>query len=176
MKTLLTGCCQEGWRRMVLKRDISRGETEMTETMTETETRPQTKPETKPEAKKVRRNNNMVWFELPVSDLERAKAFYEAIFVTELQTHQNFPGIAMFPKADDSTLTGALAHDPDAKPSTEGAIVYLNCDGQLDAVLSRAQKAGAQLLQEVAQLPGNMGWVAQFRDLDGNRVGLHAMF
>jgi predicted enzyme related to lactoylglutathione lyase len=161
---------------MVLKRDISRGETEMTETMTETETRPQTKPETKPEAKKVRRNNNMVWFELPVSDLERAKAFYEAIFVTELQTHQNFPGIAMFPKADDSTLTGALAHDPDAKPSTEGAIVYLNCDGQLDAVLSRAQKAGAQLLQEVAQLPGNMGWVAQFRDLDGNRVGLHAMF
>ena len=148
----------------------------MTETMTETEATPQTKSETKPETKKVRRNNNMVWFELPVSDLERAKAFYEAIFVTELQTHQNFPGIAMFPKTDDSTLTGALAHDPDVKPSTEGAIVYLNCDGQLDAVLSRAQKAGAQLLQEVAQLPGNMGWVAQFRDLDGNRVGLHAMF
>jgi predicted enzyme related to lactoylglutathione lyase len=143
---------------MVLKRDLSRGETEMTDT------------------KKVRRANNMVWFELPVSDLDRAKAFYETIFVTELKTDQRFPGIAMFPRVNEEAITGALAHDPDVKPSTEGAIVYLNCDGQLDAVLSRAKAAGGTLLQEVAQLPGGMGWIAQFRDLDGNRVGLHAAF
>jgi len=46
----------------------------------------------------------------------------------------------------------------------------------MDAVLKRAQSAGAQLLQEVAQLPNGMGYIAQFRDLDGNRVGLHAAF
>ncbi len=51
-----------------------------------------------------------------------------------------------------------------------------NCDGQMDLVLKRATAAGGKVLEEVAQLPGGMGWIAQFRDLDGNRVGLHATF
>ena len=129
---------------------------------------------------KQRRPNNMVWFELPVSDLPRATQFYESVFSTKLATDQRFPGIAMFPKSEESALTGALAaiHDPavEGSPSTDGAVVYLNCDGQMDAVLNRAQAAGGKVLQEVAQLPGNMGWIAQFRDLDGNRIGLHATF
>jgi hypothetical protein len=71
-----------------------------------------------------------------------------------------------------------VTHDSniEGRPSTDGAVIYLNCDGELDAVLKRAQAAGGQLLQEVAQLPGGMGYIAQFRDLDGNRVGLHATF
>jgi len=86
----------------------------------------------------------------------------------------------MFPRRHESAATGALAvtHDPiiEGSPSTDGAVIYLNCDGELDAVLKRAKAAGGKLLQEVAQLPGDMGWIAQFRDLDGNRVGLHAAF
>jgi hypothetical protein len=114
------------------------------------------------EMKKERRLNNMVWFELPVNDLNRATSF------------------AMFPRRHETATTGALAVTHDAKiegrPSTDGAVVYLNCDGEMDAVLKRAKAAGGELLQEVAQLPGGMGWIAQFRDLDGNRVGLHAAF
>ena len=129
---------------------------------------------------KERRPNNMVWFELPVSDLDRATNFYESVFATKLSTDERFPGLAIFPRRDQSAATGALAviHDEEleGRPSTDGAVIYLNCDGEMDAVLKRAQAAGGQLLQEVAQLPGGMGWIAQFRDLDGNRVGLHATF
>jgi uncharacterized protein len=127
-----------------------------------------------------KRTSNVVWFELPVNDLNRATSFYESVFATKMATDERFPGIAMFPKRHETATTGALAvtHDPkiEGRPSTDGAVVYLNCDGEMDAVLKRAQAAGGQLLQEVAQLPGGMGWIAQFRDLDGNRVGLHATF
>ena len=129
---------------------------------------------------KEKRPNNVVWFELPVIDLNRATSFYEPVFATKMATDERFPGIAMFPKRHETATTGALAETHDAKiegrPSTDGAIVYLNCDGEMDAVLKRAKAAGGELLQEVAQLPGGMGWIAQFRDLDGNRVGLHATF
>ncbi len=127
-----------------------------------------------------KRTNNVVWFELPVNDLNRAKNFYESVFATTMATDARFPELAIFPRRHDTASTGALAVTHDSKiegrPSTDGAVVYLNCDGELDAVLKRAQAAGGQLLQEVAQLPGGMGWIAQFRDLDGNRVGLHATF
>jgi len=129
---------------------------------------------------KEKRLNNLVWFELPVTDLDRAATFYETVFATKLSTDVRFPGLAIFPRRHEAAATGALAvsHDPkiEGRPSTDGAVVYLNCDGEMDAVLKRAQSAGAQLLQEVAQLPNGMGYIAQFRDLDGNRVGLHAAF
>ncbi|WP_263357318.1 VOC family protein [Acidicapsa ligni] len=130
---------------------------------------------------KERRPDTMVWFELPVSDLNRATNFYEAAFATKLRTDDRFPGLAIFPRSEETATTGALisGRNPSAANAGDdsvGAIVYLNCDGQLDAVLRRAQQAGAELLQEVAQLPGGMGWIAQFRDLDGNRIGLHANF
>lgn len=128
------------------------------------------------ESTQVRRPNNMVWFELPVSDLSRATDFYETVFATKLKIDERFPELAMFPRVNETAVTGALAIMSGQKSSTDGAVVYLNCDGQLDAVLKRAQAAGGALLEEVAQLPGGMGWIAQFRDLDGNRVGLHAAF
>ena len=127
------------------------------------------------ESTRERRPHNVVWFELPVSDLDRATTFYEAAFATQLKTDGRFPNLAMFTRQTETAVTGALVADG-RRPSADGAIVYLNCDGDLDGVLKRAQAAGGELLQEVAQLPGSMGWIAQFRDLDGNRVGLHAAF
>jgi uncharacterized protein len=127
------------------------------------------------------RTNTLVWFELPVSDLTRAKHFYERVFSTRLKIDEHFPNLAIFPRTAEEAATGALVQGgPEsvlgASPSTDGTVIYLNCDGDLDGVLHRAQSLGATVLQEVAQLPGRMGWIAQFRDLDGNRVGLHAIF
>ena len=127
-----------------------------------------------------KRPNNVVWFELPVTNLDRATSFYESVFGTKLAIDARFPELAIFPRRHEQASTGALAvtHDPkhDGRPSTDGVVIYLNCDGDMDGVLKRAKAAGGELLQEVAQLPGGMGWIAQFRDLDGNRVGLHAAF
>lgn len=131
-------------------------------------------------ATKPRNPHTIVWFELPVSDLARSRRFYEQIFEVQLATDERFPGLAMFPKRTSSSISGALIeiHHPGltGKASTDGTIVYLSCDGQLDAVVKRTLAAGGKLLEEVAQLPAGIGWTAQIQDLDGNRVGLHAAF
>jgi predicted enzyme related to lactoylglutathione lyase len=125
---------------------------------------------------RARRADNAVWFEIPVSNINGAIHFYETVFATDLKIDPRFPGLAIFPRSTSESVTGALIEIGDNAPSTDGTVVYLNCDGDLDGVLKRAQGFGATILKEVAQLPGNMGWIAQFRDLDGNRVGLHASF
>jgi len=46
---------------------------------------------------------------------------------------------------------------------------------QLDAALQRAQSAGGVVAQPRTALPPGMGFFAHISDLDGNRVGLHAL-
>jgi hypothetical protein len=62
----------------------------------------------------------------------------------------------------------------DAGPADGGVTVYLNCDGKMDDVLERVPQLGGTVLEEKNHLP-NIGWVAQIRDSEGNRVGLHAV-
>jgi len=127
-------------------------------------------------APKATRFNRAVWFELPVCNLTEAIAFYERAFAAELQTDPRFPGLAMFPRLAPDAVTGAIIEGSNGAPSTDGTVVYLNCDGDLDGVVKRALASGATLLKEVAQLPGNMGFTAQLRDPDGNRIGLHSAY
>ena len=131
-------------------------------------------------ATRLRNPHTIVWFELPVSDLARSRRFYEQIFQIQLATDERFPGMAMFPKRERSSITGALIeiHSPGltGKASMDGTVVYLSCDGKLDAILHRAQEAGGTIIEEVAQLPAGIGWTAQIRDTEGNRVGLHSAF
>ena len=54
-------------------------------------------------------------------------------------------------------------------------VVYLNADPQLAQVLARVPKAGGEVLLPRTALPDGMGYFAQIRDTEGNRVGLHAM-
>jgi predicted enzyme related to lactoylglutathione lyase len=127
-----------------------------------------------------------VWFEIPVRDLAAATRFYQQTFGIEFQITELFPGLAVFPRRESTSTTGALVEIHEAtstqprslcgNPSVDGSIVYLSCDGQLDAVIHRALEAGATLLEEVAQLPANLGYTAQLRDPEGNRIGLHAAF
>lgn len=125
-----------------------------------------------------------VWFEIPVRDLGRSTWFYEQVFQIQLQNDSRFPGMAVFPKREPAAITGALVeiHEPNGelsaslcgKPSTDGTVVYLSCDGQIDAFVHRALTAGASIIEEVAQIPAGLGYSAQIRDLDGNRIGLHS--
>lgn len=66
------------------------------------------------------------WFEIPVTDFARAKAFYETVL-----------GISIAPMAMGPTMMGMLSTDPEAVggaivqgeggvPSQNGTMVYLN--------------------------------------------------
>ena len=112
------------------------------------------------------------WFEIPTADLDRATRFYETVLGVSLK-REVFGGVpmAIFPVADKST-GGALVQDAQRKPSVEGALLYLNSHGQLDACLQRLARVGGVVVAPKVDI-GEPGYIAIFRDTEGNVVGLH---
>jgi len=116
--------------------------------------------------------NNVVWFEIPSSDYQRAVSFYEKIFAQELQK-MDFMGTptAVF-AYEKPAISGCVLYDKDLRPGTSGSVVFLNADGIFDEVLARVPKAGGKVLA-VVELPPGMGRAARIIDTEGNQVGLH---
>jgi len=117
------------------------------------------------------------WFEIPAADLERAVAFYEAIFAFKMNTVElaNRLRMAMFPVNPAETVGGALCHHPEFyRPSQSGTLVYLNADPDLAAVLGRVEKAGGKVMVPKTQISPEYGYMAVFTDSEGNRVALHS--
>lgn len=112
------------------------------------------------------------WFEIPATDFARAIRFYETIFGKSLIHDASWPQLAIFPY-EKPGISGAITQAKGVKPTGDGVIIYLNCDGKFDAVLNRVEAAGGAIVEQKTQIP-NIGWIAQIRDSEGNRIGLHA--
>ncbi|MDP2678189.1 MAG: VOC family protein [Rhodoferax sp.] len=122
--------------------------------------------------------NAINWFEISTSDLDKAQAFYEAVLGRTLRREAMGPSrLAVFPyDPAEGGVGGALLTDPSApKPGSGGTLVYLDASPSLDAVLARVTPAGGQVALPRHALPPGMGFYAHIVDLDGNRVGLHAL-
>jgi predicted enzyme related to lactoylglutathione lyase len=116
--------------------------------------------------------NPVFHFEIPVSDMDRAKAFYESVFGYRLtRTEVDGYDMALFPRADGAAgASGALAKGDAYRPSREGAIIYFDVP-DIDAVLQKAKQRGSRILYEKKDI-GEAGFVAEFEDSEGNRVAL----
>ncbi|MCU0729705.1 MAG: VOC family protein [Sphingopyxis sp.] len=91
--------------------------------------------------------NPVSYFEIPVTDMDRAAAFYADVLQTDLERAvvdgydmALFPPNAMGPGA-----SGALAKGDVYVPSLHGPIIYFTVS-DIDAALSRARIRGAELL------------------------------
>ncbi len=117
------------------------------------------------------------WFEIPVTDIARSTAFYERLLGVTLRREQcGGMALAVFPGTDDpNTIKGALMAVDKAPACTDGVIIYLNAGKSINAVLARLEACGGQLLTPRVVLPDNMGCFAHIADLDGHRIGLHAL-
>lgn len=121
--------------------------------------------------------HNMVgWFEIPVTDIDRAKAFYNAVFNIEVQV-QDFEGTLMgwFPFAEDKPgASGALVYNEAYKPSdTHGVLVYFASE-EITKELSRVEAEGGKVIQQKTQISPEIGYMAIFVDSEGNRIALHS--
>lgn len=118
------------------------------------------------------------WFEIPVVDMDRALHFYAALTGRPLRREAfGAPGIELgvFEVEGDGDVKGALMKSPAARPSADGALVYLNAAPSLDLWLERVAAAGGRVAQPKVILPDGMGCFAHIIDSEGNRVGLHAL-
>jgi predicted enzyme related to lactoylglutathione lyase len=119
--------------------------------------------------------HQVVWFDLPVSDLDRSMLFYSAVLGTQLKKEQTGPGaaIAVLPHAEGS-IGGCLVLNIDAKPSEGGPLLYLNTHGRLDEAISAVEKHGGRVLS-AKQSIAPFGFRAIVLDSEGNRIALHSM-
>lgn len=120
-------------------------------------------------------NNPVVWFEIYVQDMARAKAFYGAMLGVAFSRIES-PGIEMwaFPMHETGGgASGALVRTDGVASGGNSVLVYFTCaDCAVEA--ARAEAAGGRLQQAKMSI-GQHGHIAMVVDPDGNMIGLHSM-
>ena len=114
--------------------------------------------------------NSAVWFEIPVRDLARGKAFYGTVVQGELTDQEMGPGMtAIFPYAGGEGVSG---HIYAGKPSVQGtgSTVHLAVPGPLEAAMERVKSAGGQVVSPAIEIPA--GRFAYCLDPDGNSFSI----
>lgn len=121
-------------------------------------------------------NHILTWCEIPVTDINRAKAFYsEMLDVSFLDESMGDFEMAIF-SANPALVSGALVKGKDYSPSKTGTIAYLNAGDDLIPALDRAVKLGGEVLfPKTAIKDGDCGHFAHVTDSEGNRIGLYSM-
>lgn len=119
--------------------------------------------------------NALNWFEIPVSDFARAKAFYEAVLGRSIEPMTMGPVTMGILSTDPAGVGGAIVHGDGGTPSHQGTIVYLNGGDDLAPMLARVEAAGGSIAVPKTEIGNDFGFFAHFFDSEGNKVGLHSM-
>ncbi|HMX36257.1 MAG TPA: VOC family protein [Ferruginibacter sp.] len=119
------------------------------------------------------------WFEIPTTDINRAQKFYEAIFSITM-VPMDLPNIKMrmFPLDDMMTQVGGALVDSGGfhkASATEGPLVYLNGNPDVQIILDRVEAAGGKIMLPKTEISPEYGYMAVIYDTEGNRIGLHSI-
>ena len=119
---------------------------------------------------KSNQSNPVVWFEIYVQGMERAKAFYEAVLAVKLE---KMPA----PTGDAAKTTygacGMLVKMEGFPPGSGATIVYFGCEDCAIEV-ARATENGGSIFKDKMSI-GQHGFIALVHDTEGNMIGLHSM-
>lgn len=127
------------------------------------------------ETQKTNNMNNLISIvELPVSDFARAVKFYQTILgvtIEEMEMDGNQMGIL---PNEERTVNVVLVKGNDYKPTTDGAVLYLNAGDDLQPMLDKVVQNGGQMIVSKTAISPEMGYFALFIDTEGNKLGLHS--
>lgn len=133
------------------------------------------------------KKNPIVHFEIPADDVERAMDFYKNTFGWEfnkfdmpgdsstggtpyygaITTELDEQGMAKTP----GTINGGLM-----KRMNPGQVFtnYISVDS-IDESVNKIKEQGGEVCMEKTEIAPGMGWIAMFKDTEGNMMGLHEM-
>ncbi|WP_104401724.1 VOC family protein [Vibrio penaeicida] len=118
--------------------------------------------------------NPVGYFEIPVRDIDRAIKFYEIVFGHQFERAViDGNEMAIFSSNDQwEGITGALVKGESYVPSKDGSRLYFNAEN-IDETLSKVLSHGGKVLYPKTSI-GELGWVAEFEDIEGNCIALHS--
>ena len=119
-----------------------------------------------------KKSNPLVYFEIPVIDIDRATKFYSTVFNFKFDTTIiDNNKMALFPFTEEkSGISGALAKGEIYKPTKDGVLIYFNT-ANMDETLRLANTNGGKILYP--KTDNSIGLVAEFEDTEGNRIALY---
>jgi predicted enzyme related to lactoylglutathione lyase len=119
-----------------------------------------------------KKSNPVVYFEIPVINMERATRFYSTVFNFKFDnTIIDNNEMALFPFTEaNSGISGALAKGAIYKPTKDGVLIYFNT-ANMDETLRLANTNGGKILYP--KTDNGIGLVAEFEDTEGNRIALY---
>ncbi len=120
-------------------------------------------------------HNPVIWFEIYVQDMIRAKKFYETVFEAKLEKI-NSPEMERwsFPmRMDQVGCAGSLVKMEGVRSGGNGTVVYFACD---DCAVEedRAARNGGKVHKTKFSI-GEYGFVSLVFDTESNVIGLHSM-
>jgi predicted enzyme related to lactoylglutathione lyase len=114
------------------------------------------------------------WTDIPVTDLNRAAAFYGAVLAQDIQViKEGDMEMAMYYSGEEHG-NFCLAETEDRQPGSSGPLIYLSAEGRLDDAISKVEMSGGKVLQGKHQI-GPYGFRALITDSEGNGIALHSM-
>jgi predicted enzyme related to lactoylglutathione lyase len=120
-------------------------------------------------------NNPVIWFEIYVQQMERAKGFYEAVLQTRLHKLNN-PELDMWAFPMDMNhmgASGALVRMEGFPSGRNSTLVYFSsADCAIEA--ARVVPAGGRIQREKMSI-GEYGFIALAIDTEDNMFGLHSL-
>lgn len=117
----------------------------------------------------------VAWFEIPVTNMERAQKFYEGVFQIDIKL-VDFGGLQMgwFPdRGEAHGANGTLIKQESYIPSQEGTLVYFHSE-DVQNELERVELLGGKIYQPKTQISPEHGFMGVFINTEGNRVALHS--
>ncbi len=117
--------------------------------------------------------NPIIWCEIYVQDMDRAKRFYESVFQVKMEKLES-PGLDMWalPMTMDTVgASGALVKMDGVESGGSGTIPYFHCD-EVSVESERVVSAGRRIHKPKMSI-GQYGFMALVVDTEGNMIGLH---
>ncbi len=113
--------------------------------------------------------NPIVHFEIPADDLPRAKAFYEQALGWKISDPWQMGYYLVETKDGELGINGGLM---ERKMPGQPFMNYMAA-ASIDAALEKIERAGGAVVMPKTEIGPGMGWIAVFKDTEGNLVGFH---
>ena len=114
--------------------------------------------------------NAIIHFEIPADDVGRAQKFYKEVFGWKISDpfKMDYLIVETKKKGEDGINGGLMQRKMPDQPFMN----YIEVKS-IDAFLEKVGQAGGTLCMPKTEIGAGMGWIAAFKDTEGNMMGLH---
>ena len=116
--------------------------------------------------------NVLIWADIPVIDMERARAFYGELLQVEMMEVPGTGGNVAIPPSESGPIAFDLAKSEQLTPCANGVTIYFGSAGDIEGMSQRAVSAGGRIESPATDMGPMVGVIAFIIDTEGNRIGI----